>query len=181
MGDVFRTAAILLLRWTPWVAAAVFGVITVNLLLAQTETQAGLNEAMAGVQANVGHARELTRETAEALAPLAATATTLEAMNGGLRTTVADLKEMNAVMGRVLQRQDAIAGRLDSLGARMSTVADDLATVDGQNRLLLTTSADMTRQTAGQAASVEQLSALTEDAIGFLRQLNRKFGFLSQF
>jgi hypothetical protein len=170
-----------LLRWIPWVIAAIAAFQTVAFFRAQIDTQHELNAAMQGVKANVIRAHELTGETAAALAPLATTADTLERMNQGLTATVADLKTINATMGRVLTRQEAILAAVDSLNGRMGTVVADLGAVDTKNKDLLNVTAALRVQTAGQAGKLDQLASLTNDSIGQLSRLNAKFGFLSQF
>ncbi|HYG60494.1 MAG TPA: hypothetical protein VD902_20675 [Symbiobacteriaceae bacterium] len=169
------------LRWVPWAVAAVAVFVTVTGLRGQIATQHELNTAMQGVKRNVTLARELTGETAAALAPLATTADTLEAMNKGLATTIDDLGVMNDTMARVLVKQEAIAARLDSLNGNMGKVVASLGTVDETNQALLAANRALTAQTNGQAASVGALSSLTGDAIQYMDRLNQKFGFLSKF
>ncbi|HWI53325.1 MAG TPA: hypothetical protein VNT01_14375 [Symbiobacteriaceae bacterium] len=169
------------LRWTPWAVAAAAGVFTLWALLAQIDTQDQLNVAMQGVKANVAEAHALTGETARVLAPLAATADTLAVMNKGLAVTVNDLQAMNDSMGRVLVKQEAILTRIDSLNAHTTTVISDLGTVDAKNKALLSATAALTAQTAGQADSVETLSSLTGQSIGYLHTVNLRFAFLSRY
>jgi|GEM_PF-4135028 len=165
-------------RWLPWAIAAAAGIYTLGVLLAQIETQHNLNLAMQGVKANVAAARELTAGTASALAPLAATAETITAMNSQLRATAADLRAMNEAMGRVTTRQAAIMVRLESLNSRMRDVGTALGTVDAKNKGVLETNTALTGMTHQQADSMESLSGLTGGASRYLQQLNRKFSFL---
>lgn len=169
------------LRWAPWALAAAAGVFTLWALLAQVETTEQLGAAMQGVKANVAQAKELTAETARVLAPLAHTADTLAAMNKGLEATVGDLKAMNESMGRVLVRQEGVLTRIDSLNSHTGTLVTDLAAVDTKNQALLGAARAMTVQTAGQAASIEELAGLTGTAITYLGRLNDRFAFLAQY
>lgn len=136
---------------------------------------------MQGVKANVAKARELTFETAIALAPLAATADTLEQMNRELETTVSDLQEMNAAVGRAMAAHEAISARLDSLSSRMAIVVDDLGAVEQKNQALLGVTRALAGSTDAQAATLANLSGLTDGATGYLRTINRRFAFLQQF
>lgn len=173
--------AVALIRWAPWAVAAGAFMYTIWALNAQVVTQRQLNAAMQGVKENVAQARELTGETAEALAPLAATADTLEQMNRELESMVSDLQSMNATMGRIMVTQKATATRLDSLNSRMVAVVADLGVVDQKNRSLLGVTQSLSGSTAEQAAAMADLSGLTGNAIGYLSSINRRFAFLQQF
>lgn len=175
-----KVGAEALLRWAGWSVAAIALVSTLNGLLAQVAIQAELNRAMQGVRVNIADATVLTRDTAEALAPLAATATKMEAMNEGIRATHADLVAMNQAMGRIKVQQGAILTQVGSLNSRTRDVITALGAVDKQNKALLSATAALSKQTQAQAGSVERLSGLTSEAVNHLNLLNRKFAFLKR-
>lgn len=176
-----KNATLAFLKYAPWAISAGALVFTLWAFLAQIDTQDRLNEAMHGVRANVAQARELTHQTAEALAPLANTAKTLEGMNQGLRSTVIDIKAMNESMGRVIVRQQAMLVKLERLGDHTAVLVDDLGDVDAVNRRLLGATEALAEQTNGQASSIGSLSDLTQESIDDLATLNRRLSFLRGF
>lgn len=164
--------------WAPWAVAAVAALIAVHFLLAQAALQGDLIRAMQGVLTNVRETVKLTGETARALAPLKGAADTLERMNGRLRTTAADLTEMNGALGRVSARQQEMLSRLESLAARTRTVVTALGDVDGKNKALLEATTGLAAQTGRQAMHLEDLAGLTDESVAYLQTLNRRLLFL---
>ena len=166
--------------WAPWAVAAAALLLTLQGMLSQVAIQDELNRAMQGVRGNISEATLLTRQTADALAPLAASATKMESMNGQLRLTSADLVAMNEGLVRIKGEQSLILTRVGSLNGRTGDVITALGAVDQQNKALLGTTAALAKQTQAQAGSVERLSGLTNEAINHLNLLNRKFAFLGR-
>ena len=165
-------------RAAPWAIAAVALFLTLRGLLAQAAIQANLAGAMQGVRENVREAGSLTLQTAGALAPLGATADTLKSINDRLRATGGDLAEMNSSLERVIATQRSMLARLGGLNQHTAGVVRALGQIDGQNHALLEATTALKRQTAGQADTLETLSELTEESIGYLQSINRKFAFL---
>lgn len=176
-----RGIGLTFLRWAPWAVAAVAAAVTVRGLLAQVALQESLNGAMQGVHRNIKEARVLTARTAAALAPLASTSASLQAMNDHLRATRTDLRAMNETMVRISPRQEAILARLDSLNDRTGAAVTALGEIDGKNKQLLGTTSAMTAQTRRQAGALENLAGLTDESVVELNRLNRKFAFLRRF
>jgi hypothetical protein len=170
-----------IVRWIPWIISLGAALYTGSALMAQVAIGEELGAAMAGVYANVSEARRLTGETADALAPLATTAVTLEGMNTALGATVIDIAAINGAMGRITERQAAILGRLGSLNGRTEGLVGALGEIDSRNRALLSATAALAAQTEGQVSSLRTLSTLTEETIDHLAVVNRRFAFLRDF
>lgn len=171
----------LALRGLPWLIAAGAGLSTVGGLLAQVETTEQLNVAMGGVSRNIAEARQLTAETADALAPLASTTDTLAAMNQRLRGMADDVQAMNGSMERMSAGQEAILTRLGMLNQHMGNVVTELGAVNARNRSLLSANTALAAQTEGQVSATGKLSRLTGEGITYLELMNRRFSFLRQF
>lgn len=168
-------------RWVPWIVALAAALHTGWALMAQAAVQEELGVAMAGVHANVSEARRLTGETADALAPLVTTAVTLAGLNAQLGATINDIAAINGSMGRITERQVAILSRLESLNGRTEGLGGALVEIDSRNRSLLRTTTELAAQAEGQLVSLQRLSSLTEETIGHLAIVNRRFAFLRDF
>lgn len=166
------------LRAAPWAIAAAAGLFVLNGMLGQVALQADLNHAMHGVLSNVAEAGHLTEQTAEAMAPLATTAKTLETMNGRLRQIGGDLTAINTSLERVIAGQGDLVRHLDSLNASTEGVVTALGDIDQRNRAMLAANGALARQTEGQAAQIQHLWDLTAESIGHLSLLNARLAFL---
>ncbi len=165
-------------RAAPWAIASFALLMVLRGLLAQVAIQADLNAAMDGVLKNVGEAGQLTTQTAEAMAPLASTARTLQTMNGRLREIGGELGAINGALERVTEGQGRMLEHLASLNERTRGLADTLTVVDARNRAMLQTNQGLSRQTEAQAAKLERLSVLTDESVSHLALLNDRLSFL---
>lgn len=164
----------------PWLASLAAGALVVWALLAQVAIQGQMNAALADVKANVALARELTRQTADALAPMAHTAGTLQSMNGVVASTAGDIAAMNGSMSRIIGSQQSILNRLGSLNGHTTEVVRNLDAVGARNTALLKSTTALTEQTAAQADTLWQLSASAGQSIQHMETLVRRFAFLKR-
>jgi hypothetical protein len=169
-----------LLAWVPWLLSGAAGAVVIWALLGQVALQAQLNDALLGVKQNVALARDLTHGTAEALAPMANTAVTLQSMNGTLKSTTGDLAAMNGSMSRVMGYQQSILIRLKSLNGTTQDVVTLLGDVGRKNDTLLKSTAALATQTAGEADTLWQLSGSAGQSIRHMQTLNRRLAFLKR-
>lgn len=165
-------------RWAPAVIGAVALFLMLRSMLGQVAIQSELNLAMTGVLENVREARLLTRETAEALAPLGRATAALERMNGRLRAMTGDLKEMNATLEGVVKTQDGMLSGLGSLNERTALLPGVLGEIGSLNAGLLLANQEISRQASGQASALQRLAALTDQSVSYLRSVNRRLSFL---